>query len=140
MIDISKVHQASFMPGLTDLGTIDLNFDASFSVPGLGSTTKTFVVPFKRSDVLSNIRIMFTGSNHIDNIWIPIFGPTFIFDSVYTPNFSHDASLSYTFTVYVKSHPLGRQIVMFIANNGGLTMALPNLVMNVHAHVYEYPF
>lgn len=138
-IDLSKTQSASFLKGLQDLGTVDVTKNLGTVTIGANSnnTLTPIVIPFGRTDVISAIRVNITGTTYIGSYWFPLFGYTLIQDMALgfggsTPN--------YCFTITEQSNSGGRQLTLQFINNTGAGVTTPNLTINIHAHLYEFPW
>lgn len=133
---VSKAQSATFLPGVQSLDPVDVSQNLGIiSIPASGNTTRTVVVPFTRNDVISNMRINFTGTSHIAGLWFPLSGPTLIVDQplTYSP-------ISYAIYISVSSHPSGRLVTLQFVNNTAAPVNTPNLTVNIHAKLQAYPW
>lgn len=135
-LDLAGVQAHSGLAGLLDLGTVD---SSPLTVNGLvlstgGSVSAVYNLPldFARSDVISLINVTVAGATSgISNYTFPLTSYLSLYDF---PG-------KYSMYFVVQSAARGRNVQLQFANQTvGASVTVPNLTINIHAHLYSYPF
>lgn len=135
-LDLSKTQAYTGLSGLIDLDTVN---STPLTVTGLvlptgGGVSGVYNIPlnYSSSSVISLINVTVSGASAgISDYTFPLIGELSLYDY---PN-------NYSMYFVVTSATAGRNIQLQFANQTVSTsVTVPNLTINVHAHLYEYPF
>ncbi len=135
-LDLSKTQAYTGLSGLIDLTTVDatpLSVNGLVLPTGGGvSSVYNIALPYSSSDVISLINVTVGGASAgISDYTFPLIGTLSLYDY---PN-------SYSMYFVVQSASGGRNIQLQFANQTvGSSVTVPNLTINAHAHLYNYPF
>lgn len=134
-VEIEGMQMSSGISGLIDIGQVPNSLNVNGLVlPTGGGVSSSFNIPlvFPENDLFSIINIQILGASAgISNFWFPIIGHIGLLDF---PN-------NYYVYAVVQSANNGRNIVLQFENNTvGSSVTVPNLTINVIAHMYKYPF
>lgn len=135
-IVLSQSQASSYTASLKKEGSYSPT--APYDMPGQslgvgGSYYYRFGVPFRLNNVITLMRVKFTGfaSTSLNNIWYPLINEIQLYDR----------GSSMGADVQVSGAVSGRQISVQLVNETvGATITTPHLTMDVYAEFYSYPW
>jgi len=136
--DLSKVQSSSLTKGLQDLGTVTTSATYTITMPTAGSiVTQTLPLNFKRSDVMSVMRVNVVG-HHLGSYWFPLMSSLTLFDGTIVGN---SISNGYAMYFLVQGTTTGRNInIQFVNETVGASVTTPALTITIIARLYSYPW
>lgn len=131
-VNLSKIHSASFIPGLQNLGTTQNSASIFGSAPPASNLYGNIPLFFPSNNVMSCIRVNFPNAHgDLASSWFPLIGTGAYHDKV-------DNIRTY---VWVTSMTSGRLINFVIHNLSNTnTFTASGYGLNAYAHMYTFPW